>query len=106
MKPYLILQDLLAVNEYEKLGYQIFYWRTSNGTEVDFVLLGEKKLLAIEVKHSSKIDRSDLSGLRSFAKDYPEAELICLYLGNSKQEIDGVKVLPVPEVLLNLESYL
>ncbi|MBT6843529.1 MAG: ATP-binding protein [Candidatus Melainabacteria bacterium] len=102
----LILQDLLAVNEYEKLGYQIFYWRTSNGTEVDFVLLGEKKLLAIEVKHSSKIDRSDLSGLRSFAKDYPEAELICLYLGNSKQEIDGVKVLPVPEVLLNLESYL
>jgi uncharacterized protein len=95
----LVLQDLLAVNEYNKLNYQIFYWRTSHGTEVDFVLLGDKKLLAIEIKHSSKVSRSDLSGLKSFMKDYPEVEPYLLYLGHSKQEIDGVKVIPVAEFI-------
>lgn len=102
----LVLQDLLAVNEYNKLGYQLFYWRTSHGTEVDFVLLGKQKLLAIEVKHSRKLDRSDLSGLRSFSQDYPEAELICLYLGNSEQEIDGIRIVPVQEFLPKLLGYL
>lgn len=95
----LILQDLLAVNEYQKLGYKIFYWRTVYGTEVDFVLLGEKRLIAIEVKHSRKIDRKDLTGLRSFVKDYPQAELLCVYLGEHRQEIEGVKIIPASEFL-------
>ena len=102
----LVLQDLLAVNEYHRLGYQIFYWRTVHGTEVDFVLLGEKKLLAIEVKHASKIDKSDLKGLKSFAKDYPEAELICLYLGDRQQLIEGIRVIPAAEFLLSLIDFI
>ncbi|MDA0771879.1 MAG: ATP-binding protein [Cyanobacteria bacterium] len=102
----LVLQDLLAVNEYNKLGYQIFYWRTTNGTEVDFVVLGAKKLLAIEVKHSSKFHPKDFTGLKAFKKDYPEAELMLLYLGSAKQEYQGIQVIPVQEFLPGLLRYL
>lgn len=46
----LVLQNLIAVNEALDLGYQVYYWRTSNGTEVDFVLYGPRGFFAIEVK--------------------------------------------------------
>lgn len=102
----LILQDLIAYNEYQRLQYQIFYWRTAHGTEVDFVLLGNKKLLAIEVKHSRRVDFSDIKSLKSFKEDYPEADLLLVYLGDSEQVLDDVKILPASKFLLNLELYL
>lgn len=100
----LILQDILALNEYHSLGYDIYYWRTIHGLEVDFVLLNKNKLIAIEVKHSGKIHNSDLKGLRSFKEDYPEAQLLAIYLGTSKQTIGEVEVIPATDFLKNLSG--
>ena len=36
------------------LDYQICYWRTFNQTEVDFVLYGERGIIAFEVKRPRK----------------------------------------------------
>ena len=102
----LLLQDMLAMNEYHSLGYQIYYWRTVHGTEVDFVLLNEHKLIAIKVKHSSKIHSSDLNGLKSFQEDYPEAQLLAVYLGVTQQFIGEVEIVPATNFLKNLEKYL
>ena len=46
----LVVQELRAINFYKKLNYEIYFWRSQNGDEVDFVLYGEKELIAIEVK--------------------------------------------------------
>ena len=43
----LIFQEIRAVNDLLRLGYDLYYWRTANGQEVDFVLYGEKGLIAI-----------------------------------------------------------
>jgi predicted AAA+ superfamily ATPase len=102
----LVLQDLLAINEYDALGYQITYWRTVSGTEVDLVLFNQKKLLAIEIKHSSKVHVQELKGLKSFKEDYPMAQLFALYLGEHEQLIDDIKILPAGHFLLNLRRYL
>ncbi len=102
----LILQDLLAHNDYKNLGYQIFYWRTVHGTEVDFILLGKNKLLAIEIKHSRKVHSQDLKALKSFKEDYPEAELMLIYLGDKQQDIDEIKIIPANDFLLNINLYL
>ncbi len=102
----LVLQDMLAINEYDSLGYKFFYWRTTHGTEVDFVLLNEQKLIAIEIKHSRKIHSKDLQGLRSFKEDYPEAQLLALYLGENQQLIDDIEVLPTSSFLKNIKRYL
>ena len=62
----LILQELIALNEYYELGCKIYYWRTVNGQEVDFVLYGPKNFLAIEVKRSKSVNSTDLKSLKLF----------------------------------------
>jgi len=57
----LIFQELRAINENYRMGYELYYWRTSNGQEVDFVLYGEQGLIAIEVKRTSTVRPKGIS---------------------------------------------
>lgn len=102
----LVLQELKAVNAYYDLGYQIYFWRTSNQTEVDFILYGEKGLLACEVKRSDKISRKDLTGLLAFKRDYPEATLMLFYGGSRYEYLDGIHAIPIIEALKKLPEIL
>jgi len=69
--------------------YQLYYWRTYTGREVDFIIERGEELVAIEVKWSQRLDDSDFSGLRDCARDlkgrlllsvllYPGTELVAL----------------------------
>jgi len=99
----LVFQELLAVNDLYRLGYELYYWRTSNGMEVDFVLYGEAGLIAIEVKRAAKIRSKEFRGLKAFAKDYPMAtKLYMFYGGDTKLFIDGITLIPIKEALVDL----
>lgn len=102
----LFLQELIAQNSALHLGYKIFYWRTSNGREVDFVLYGTKGLLAFEIKRSSRIASAMLGGLKSFLADYPVAKAYFVYTGNRRMYDNKIEIVPVLEVLNNLETIL
>src|SRR3990167_3112460 len=69
----LFLQQIKAINEYDALSYQIYYWRTRTQLEVDFVLYGERGFYAFEIKRKNKIIPKDLQALRTFHEDYKEA---------------------------------
>ena len=98
----LFLQNLWAINDYFNLGYKIFYYRTALGVEVDFILYGEKGIVAFEVKRSNKISRSDLRGLKAFLSDYPMAKGILIYGGKQKRHEGIIEIWPITEALLNL----
>jgi len=102
----LFLQELIAQNSALHLGYKIFYWRTSNGREVDFVLYGTKGLLAFEIKRSSRITSAMLGGLKSFLADYPVAKAYFAYTGNRRMYDNKIEIVPALEVLNNLETIL
>ena len=102
----LVLQELRAVNDYHDHGYQISFWRTRNGLEVDFVLYGPRGLLAIEIKRSTQIQPKDTRALREFKKDYPPAKCLVFYGGPSPVYMDDVTVLPVEHALRNLDQIL
>ena len=74
----LVAQHLRALCQLRPGGAQLSFWRTRSGLEVDFIVYGPNLFLAIEVKRSRRIDRSDLKALRAFGEDYPEAELLLL----------------------------
>ena len=78
----LVFQELKAVNDYLKLGYDLYYWHTANRVEVDFVLYGKRGLKAFEVKRTSRIVEGMLRGLRIFQKDYPSAKSYFIYGGS------------------------
>lgn len=102
----LFLQSLRAINDYYELDYQLYYWRTTAGVEVDFVIHGEKGFFAFEIKRSSHVSREDAKGLLSFAKDYPEVKLYLIYGGEKKYYFDEIEVIPIVEALLELPEIL
>jgi Domain of unknown function (DUF4143) len=73
----LVAQELRAVNDGLQFGYDLSFWRTRSGQEVDFVLCGGRGLLAIDVKRSSKYRESDLGSLRAFGQDYRWPSATC-----------------------------
>src|SRR4030043_245874 len=99
----LFLQELLAINDYLGLKYKIYYWRTSNNVEVDFVLYGVRGLKVFEVKRKGKITNPDLCGLKAFLKDYPTAKAYCIYGGKRQMSENNIDILPLEYALKNLD---
>lgn len=102
----LVLQELRAVNDYGEHGYQIFFWRTKSGLEVDFVLYGPKGLLAIEVKRSATLHSTDLRALNEFRKDYPAAVCYVFHGGATVQHFEQITALPIRQALTDLQKIL
>lgn len=102
----LVFQELRAINDQFDLGYDLYYWRTANQLEVDFILYGERGLIAIEIKRTATLRKRDLSGLRAFCLDYPVARPILLYGGRYRRYEEGVEVVPIQEALSGLHGLL
>ena len=101
-----VLQELRAVNDYLECGYRLYFWRTRNGLEVDFVLYGPNGLIAIEVKRSPHIRARDLRGLKEFKKDYKPAKCYLFYGGSDSRYIESITVLPIEMALRDLDRIL
>ncbi len=102
----LFLQHLRAVNDYFQLYYNLYYWRTANGHEVDFVAYGEKGFHAFEIKTKNNLNSKDLKGLKQFSMDYPEAKLYLIYGGDRKLYLGNITVLPFMDALIELPNLL
>lgn len=102
----LFLQELRAINDYYEYYYQIYFWRSQSGLEVDFVLYGEKGLIAFEIKHARTVSNHDLKNLRTFKLDYPIAKLYLIYGGDRKEYYNDIEVIPFVEAVKNLPQLL
>ena len=103
----LFLQSFLAINDYLRLNYQLYYWRTANGVEVDFIAYGQESLIAFEIKHAKQITPKMLHGLKQFKQDYPMAKLYIVYLGETVLHLaDEITALPMQQALLQLPEIL
>lgn len=97
----LIAQHLKAWVDDQQADYELTFWRTRGGSEVDFVLYGKDCFIAVEVKNGEGISRNDLSSLKAFREDYPEAKLFLLYRGQRCLMQEEIHCVPVQEFLLN-----
>ncbi len=98
----LLLESLRAENANAGLGYDLFFWRTMEGVEVDFVLYGERGLHAFEVKRSAVFREVDLVGLRLFCADHPSAKGHLFYGGTKRYRYGAIDVVPLGEGLASL----
>jgi len=99
----LVGQHLRAWIDCRHPGVQLFYWRTSGGSEVDFILYGKGLFWAVEVKNGKAVHPQDLRGLKAFGEDYPGAKRFLLYRGSERLVRDGISVVPCADFLLGLE---
>jgi hypothetical protein len=93
----LILNDLCAWREAQIPRSEIFYWRTTGGEEVDFVVEHQNRLLPIEIKTTEKPRLADTHGLTVFRQEYSAESLpgLLLHAGREISWIaDGVLAAP------------
>ena len=102
----LLFQELRAINDYFNLGYKIYYWRTSNNMEVDFVLYGQKGIKIFEIKRTRRINSTMLKGLKAFLKDYPSANACFIYGGNRQLREGDIDIIPINHFLKKLPAIL
>lgn len=66
----IVLGDLLSWKESQVSKPDVFYWRTTVGDEVDFVVDTGRALLPIEVKATRRPTLADAKGLLTFRAEY------------------------------------
>ncbi len=102
----LFLQSVRALNDYLGLGYTIYFWRTANGQEIDFILYGPNGLHAFEIKRTVNVTPKMFRALKSFSEDYPEAKLYMLHFGTHKEYYGPITAIPFEQALLELPELL
>ena len=87
-----IFMELKAYIDYGMTDDELYFWRTREGYEVDFVI--ENKV-AIEVKTSKNITGKELKGLREFMKENAVKDyiIVCRELFERKTD-DGIRIMP------------
>ncbi len=79
---------------------RLYFWRTLEGHEVDFVLEHGKRLLAIEVKLTDNLGYRDTAGLRLFFEKHPKASGgLIVYGGKEIKRLDE-KIVAIPWSLI------
>lgn len=89
-----VILELRRLISYREKEWGMFYWRTSNGAEVDLVLDTGRRLLAIEIKSGRNLRAQDLGGLASFKEDYPQSDLLCVCQADRPFTLNGIRCLP------------
>jgi predicted AAA+ superfamily ATPase len=98
----LVAQHLRAWIAYGTSDFELAYWRTRSGVEVDFIVYGADGFWAIEVKNARNVRGDDVRALRALRSDYPECEPLLLYRGEDRLVVNGVRCAPVNDFLTSL----
>jgi len=98
----LVAQHLRAWMAYRSDKFEMFFWRSRAGVEVDFVLYGENGIFAIEVKNTNRIRPEGLRSLTAFRQDYPQGKALFLYRGNEKLLKNDILCIPCEKFLKEL----
>jgi predicted AAA+ superfamily ATPase len=97
----LVFTHLSAWCSYGPPGRSLYYWRSVQKDEVDFIVTRDgKPELAIEVKSTQRPKPDHFKGLRAFAEDFPHCSKIFLCLCEHPAVTpDGIRIEPVGDFL-------
>ena len=79
------------------LNFQVYYWRTASGAEVDCVIDTGSQVIPIEIKSSTSISVGKLKGLNSFLDEYQKLAPKGFVITNSRvpeQLTDKITAIP------------
>lgn len=95
-----VLMELWAYRAYTEKDYEVRFWRTKSGQEVDFIL-GDGEV-AIEVKGMSRVDNADLRGLKAFIEACPPRQAYVVCNETAPRRHEGITLLPWRDFLKRL----
>jgi predicted AAA+ superfamily ATPase len=89
-----IVLEIFRLIHYAEKPHRMYHWRSAHGAEVDLIIETADGLWAIEIKSSPAIRSGDLTGLKSFVKDYPNAKALCVSTCDQPYMAGHISVIP------------
>ncbi|MFH1782416.1 MAG: ATP-binding protein [Candidatus Omnitrophota bacterium] len=93
-----VIAELAKQNTFLKKKNNLYFWRTSNGAEVDLIIESGQKIIPIEIKHAVNLSKNALRGILDFMDlDLPKKPSfgIVFYRGPEIYRITD-KILAIP----------
>jgi predicted AAA+ superfamily ATPase len=86
--------ELQAYRAYRDFAFELSYWRTASGIEVDFLV--DDARIAIEAKASTRVHDGHLKGLREIQREHARVKRrIAVSLDpRARRTADGIEILP------------
>lgn len=97
-----MLMEINAYNSYSDSDFDINFWRTKSGLEVDFVL--GRGRAAIEIKGSDRVDPRDLKSLKAFIEEYSPKKAMIVCNEKEKRVSGKIQIIPWRDFLSDLWS--
>lgn len=85
-----LIQEVRAYQSYFRRRWELTYWRTTQGDEVDLIV---DECMAIEVKATQKVGAKDLRGLLKIRDEAPWKSLILVSQDPLDQVLEGITCL-------------
>lgn len=95
-----ILMEIIAYRAYNAKEFEINFWRTKSGLEVDFIL--GKGEIAIEVKGAGRVDKSSMKGLSVFMEEHSPKRAIIVCNEREKRIHGNIELMPWGDFLSEL----
>ncbi len=95
-----ILMEISAYKSYSNSDFEINFWRTKSGLEVDFVL--DRGRVAVEIKGTNNVKNRDLRGIRAFMDEYSSKRNILVCNEKEKRIYDKIEIVPWSDFLREL----
>jgi predicted AAA+ superfamily ATPase len=90
--PALVEMEMLAHSSYHELDYEINFWRTKSGQEVDFVL--RRGEVAVEVKGTTGVDKRALRPIKTFIERYRPKKAFVVCSESEERVHAGISITP------------
>jgi uncharacterized protein len=87
---HIILMELVAFRSYREADFDIQFWRTKSGLEVDFVL--DRGRIAIEVK--PRLRQGDLKAMQAFIEEFSPERAIVVSDEPVARRLGNIEVVP------------
>ena len=97
-----ILMEIIANRFYNNKDFDITFWRTKAGAEVDFIL-GDAEV-AIKVKGTFRVEKKDLRYILIFNKEFSPSKSIVVYNELEERLYGPIKIIPYKVFLSELWS--
>lgn len=99
----LVFQELNAYISYANIGGELFYWRTADGSEIDFIWKRGSTVIAIEVKSTSQWKHAYNAGFKALLSSKIKLKACYgIYCGQDILQKDFGLILPWEDFLRKL----
>ena len=97
-----MLMEILAYRSYSNKEFNVTFWRTKSGMEVDFIL-GDGQT-AVEVKGTGRLEKKDLKSIIAFNNEYGPQKSIVVCTEKTVRKFGPIHIMPYRDFLSDLWS--